>query len=147
MAQQPVSPLTLPFRDVVAMGAAWNQQAAPQINGMLVYATRIAEGLYSFNLVDITPSTYKPFTITTNITIGLAQYMRTVGPARIYTVATAGVGAGGNTAGLAWTAGGVAMVPVGKKGLCLLLSVRALKNTMSDFQGVYGIAIGWGDRQ
>jgi hypothetical protein len=133
-----------PYKDVVAAGVSWNQQATPQINGTLVYGALIGTGLYSFNLVDVTPQTYKPFVITTNITFGLAQHMRDIGIVKVYTVATAGVGAGGNNVGFAWTAGGAAFIPLGKKGLFLLPNVRVLKNTLSEFQGIYGIAIGWG---
>ena len=134
-----------PFKDLFAAGGSWNTQGSPQVNGMTLYAHQLGTGLYSFTLTDITPVQLRPrVVITTNMTTGLAQHLRNFAFARIYVLATAGVGAGGENVGFAYSAGGAAVIPLGKSGLCLLPNIRVLKNTLSEFQGIYGLALGFG---
>lgn len=135
------------FSDVVGGGASFNQYSEPQISGNLIYAHKVSEGLYSFNLVDLTSKTAEPFTVTTSITTGLAQYVRTIGRARVYVVGTFGVSAGGEDVGSAFSSGGAAVIPLGSKGWCLLPNVRVLKSSLtSEFQAVYGLSFGWGQQ-
>jgi hypothetical protein len=145
-----------PVRDLVAAGASWNQYTQPQVSGNLMYAHQVSGGTFSFSLVDITAKTVtdvgsdgKPvtrFATMTSVSTGLAQYLKSIGPARIYVVSTVGVSAGGESVGGTWTAGGAAVIPIGSKGWCLMPNLRVLKSTVSEFQGIFGIAIGWGSK-
>lgn len=137
------------FKDLVAGGVAYNPQGAPQVTGTALYAKQISQGLYSFNLIDITP-VYDSMarlgvkTLTMNATSGLAQHLRDIGPARVYIVATAGLGSSSEATGFAYSAGGAAVIPIGARGWCLMPNLRVLKNTQTDFQAIYGVAVGWG---
>jgi hypothetical protein len=86
----------------------------------------------------------KPFTVTTSITTGVAQHIKTVGIARIFLLTTAGVAAGGDNVGYSWTAGGAVAIPIGKKGWAVVPMVRVIKSSLTDFQGIYGVNVGWG---
>jgi hypothetical protein len=130
--------------DYVAAGVAWNQYSAPQIAGTLLYAHQLQAGLFSFNLVDVTSKTVKPFTVQTAISTGLAQHVRDIGPGRLFVTTTAGLAAGGENVGWAWSAGGAVAIPINKHGWTLLGSARVLKASIGDFQAIYGLAIGWG---
>ena len=135
--------------DFVGAGLAWNQLAAPQINGNLFYAHPILDeqGLYSFNLIDITSQTLRPFKVMTSITTGLAQRIRTIGAVKVYGLVTGGVSAGGQNIGGTYSMGGSGIVPIGKKGWCVMVSAQVMKTTISEFQGIYGVAIGWGQQK
>jgi len=136
-------PLMAQVEDLVGGGIAWNQYAAPQIGGNLFYAHRIGETTYNFNLVDVVSKTVKPFTVAVSITPGLAQQILNLNGKRIYILSTAGVAAGGQNLGFAWSAGGCAIIPIGR-GWSIMPNVRALKSVLSDYQAIYGIAVGWG---
>lgn len=127
----------------IAGGIAFNQYSVPQISGALLYAQRIGEGLYSYSLVDVVSKTVRPFVATTSITTGLAQHVRSIGKIRVYISGTGGVAAGGENLGFSWSAGGAAVVPLGG-GWKLLPGVRVIKSSITDFQGVYSLMIGWG---
>lgn len=148
-------------KDFVAAGVNWNQYAAPQVNGSLMYARNISGGTYSFTMMDIFSKTMQPFTVTTSITTGVGQHIKDIGIVRIYGLTTIGVAAGGAvsssdvpaaesskedkaTVGWAWTGGFALPIPIGKKGWCLMPTVRFIKSSFSDFQGIYGVSIGWG---
>ncbi len=134
-----------PPKDTVAAGVTWNQYSAPQISGTLLYAHQLTDrGMYSFSYVDIFSKSDSEYLVTTALTTGVAQHLRAVGPAQIYIVTTIGIAAGGTNSGGAITAGGCAIIPIGNKGWRLVPSVRVIKATVSEFQAIYGIAIGWG---
>jgi hypothetical protein len=129
--------------NVFVAGVAWNQYAAPQISGNLTYAHRIGEGLYNFNLVDVTSRQTHPFSAAVSIAPGLAKKFMTINGIKIYELAAAGIMTGDNRIGFAWSTGGAAIIPLGKQ-IWLMPSVRVLKASMIDFQSIYGIAIGFG---
>lgn len=139
MAQTP----DLPQKEFVSIGASWNQYSAPQISGTLLYAHQISGGTYSFNLIDVISKSVKPFVVTTSISTGIAQCLRNIGPAKVFAVSTVGVAAGGENVGYSWTAGGCVVIPM-KKGWSLMPHVRVIKSSLSDFQGIWGLSIGWG---
>jgi hypothetical protein len=128
----------------VAAGVSWNQYAAPQISGSLLYAHRVAGNTFSFSLVDITSKSVRPFTVQTSISTGLGQHMLDVGRGQVYAVTTVGLAAGAENVGGAWTGGGAVVVPVGKRGLAVMFSARTLKTSLAGWQGMYTGWIGWG---
>jgi hypothetical protein len=134
-----------PIQNIVGGGVYFDQFSTPQIGGNLFYAQALSvtQGTYSFTLIDFTSKTVKPFTLMTTTSTGILQHMRDFGPVRIYGVGTIGVSAGGSNAGLAYTGGGVAVIPLGRNWF-LLPNLRILKSAVSEFQGVYGLAVGFG---
>jgi hypothetical protein len=137
-AQDPALP-----QDFVAAGVAWNQYAAPQISGNLLYARQISNGTYSFTMIDVISKSIQPFTVATSISTGVGQHIRTIGRARVFLVTTVGIMAGGTDVGYSWTGGGAVAIGLGK-GWNLVPSVRVLKGSLTDFQYIGGLAIGWG---
>jgi hypothetical protein len=141
MAQ--TAPEVMP-KDYVAAGMSWNQYSAPEINGNLLYAHKITDqNTYSFTFMDVISKSWKPFTATTAVSTGVAQHVRTIGPARCFLVTTVGVAAGGDNVGYVWTGGGAFAIPIGKS-FTMLPNVRVLKSSLSDFQYIAGIMIGFG---
>ena len=145
-AQTPTAP-----SDVVALGINFNQDAAQQISASALYAHYIpALKVYSFNLIDITSVQHvgKRFYAQTAVSTGIAQEVRTIGPARIFATGTFGMavgdGATGVNVGNSWTAGLAAVIPVGKRGFAIVPNGRALKTSLAGYQTVIGLGFGWG---
>lgn len=137
-------------KDFVAGGLTWNQYATPQINGNFFYMKNVAGGTYSFTMFDVFSKTIKPFTVATSISTGAGQHVKDIGKVEIYALTTVGVVAGGTSVdenggavGASWTGGVLGMIHL-KKGWCLVPSVRFIKSSFTDFQGAYGLAVGWG---
>jgi hypothetical protein len=128
-----------------AAGLAWNQYAAPQINGWASYAASIskANGVYSFTTYDVTSVTRQPFSVQTSVRTGLALYMRSFGPFHIFGLADVGVAAAGGSVGGSASGGGMIALPLGK-GWTLLAPVRVLKTALSDRQLIFELGFGWG---
>ena len=129
--------------DFVAAGANYNQYAAPQVSGLLIYAHQIAPGTYSFSAVDLTSKSVRPFVLQSATTTGLARHIRDMGPARVFAVGTAGLAAGGENLGGAFSAGGAAVFPL-RAGWCAIISARVIDTSIADRQYAVGLAIGWG---
>jgi hypothetical protein len=138
--------------DLFAAGGSFSQTGTPQFAADILYAHRVSAGLYSFTIVDIFAQSNAPdpavpnapkFTITTAPTTGVAQHVRDVGPVKLFVIATVGGAAGGTHVGWSYTTGGAAIIPV-TKNFSAILNFRALKSSLGDVQGIYGVAIGWG---
>ncbi len=133
-----------------AAGATFNQYAAPQINGLAVYAHRLTSNehpMYSFSVINILSVQRSPFRVMTTTETGVAQYLTTFGAFRVYGIgtlglATAGSGDGTNT-GMVFTGGGLAQASIGK-GWTVGPLVRIVKPTIGDRQWAAGLVIGWG---
>lgn len=129
----------------VAAGVSWNQYAAPQISGNLLYARRLTDtdSTYSWTFVDVLSKSINPFSTSTSLTTGIGQKLLVIGPAKIYGTTGVGIMAGGTNVGYSWSAGGAAFFGIGK-GWAVAPTVRVIKSSLTDFQGIYGILIGWG---
>lgn len=97
---------------------------------------------YSFNLIDITSKTVKPFTVQTSITTRIAQRVRTIGRAQVYVSGTFGVSTVESNVGGVCTGGGCVVIPVGTKEFATVPNARVLKTRLSDFQAVVGVGLG-----
>jgi len=126
-----------------AMGMSWNQYAAPQISGNLLYAKRIDDGLYSFNFVDVISKSMQPFSTATSVTTGIGKRVGHLYGAPIYLTTGVGVLAGERNTGYSWQSGGTIALGLGK-GWELLPNVRVIKSSLTDFQFIVGIMIGLG---
>jgi len=133
------------YENFVAAGASWNQYASPQIAGSLLYAKRLGadDSTYSFNYVDLISKNTEQFSTATSITAGIAQKLLVLGKAKVYGTTGVGIMAGGENIGYSWTAGGAVAIPLGK-GFQVLPNVRVIKSSLTDFQAIYGLMIGWG---
>lgn len=130
--------------DFVAAGVSWNQYAAPQISGNLLYAHRLKDQVYTFNFVDLVSKSYQPFTVATSITTGVGAKILEMGPAKVFATTGVGVLAGDKDVGYSWTSGWAATIPIGKKGWAVMPNVRVIKSSLTEIQWIGGVMIGWG---
>ena len=90
-----VGTLTPPATDVqnmYAAGVSYSVNATPAIAGTALYAHEVTDsGLYAFTAVDALPNTIRPLTVTSNIGVGVAQKVATLGKVPIYMPTAAGV--------------------------------------------------------
>lgn len=132
--------------DFVAAGVTYNQQNSPGVSGTGIYAHQLAAttGTYSFTAVDITSKTLKPFVTEVATTTGIAQRVYTFGSIPVFGVVSFGGAAAGSNAGLAYSAGGMFTVPLGKKGWTLAPGFRALKTALGEWQYLPTLSFGYG---
>lgn len=129
-----------------AAGLAYNGYATPNVAFTALYAKKlnIGENVYSFNYIDVLSKTDKFYTVTPSVTTGLAKEFFKIQNMPIYGSTGIGASAGGNDFGWAWTAGAASSIAIGKQGWHLLPNVRMVKSSLSDYQLIYGVMIGWG---
>jgi hypothetical protein len=129
--------------NVVTAGLSYNGYSTPNLTGNLAYAKRLGDGWYNFNLVDVASKQTGPFSAAVSITPGIARRVMTFGKSTVYTLAAAGVMAGGDSLGFSWSAGGAVIIPL-RKGFYLMPNIRTLKASLTDYQCIAGISIGIG---
>ena len=136
-----------PIQNFYGAGGSYNFNAQPNIAGTALYAHHITNtGTYAFTVIDVLPNTVKPFTITNNIGVGLAQKMFTFGKASLIMPTTAGISWSGTNTGWQWTGGGGVMVQV-KDSFYVMPTVRFLKSSVSGGSGyepILGVLFCWG---
>jgi hypothetical protein len=153
-AQTPAPPADL-YNNIFAAGPNWGQYASPQFTGSILEARLVSSGtnpIYSFTLIDLAPIKTKDsagktiFSFQTAVTTGVAPFSRQLGPGKLWIVGTIGGAAAATKAGLAWSTGGAYSFRI--KGNWLgMLNLRVLKSTVSsDYQGVIGMMIGYGNK-
>lgn len=136
-----------PAKNIFAGGVSYSNGATPAFAGTGLYARYVAgNGTYAFTAVDVLPSTYKPFTVTTQFSVGLAQRLITIGTVQVFVPTSAGVSYTGVNTGWGWNTGALVSVPV--KGRWLIMpTVRVLKSSVSGgtgYQLTTGVLFGWG---
>lgn len=133
--------------NIYAGGLSFNGTASPRIAGTGLYARLISDGsgTYAFTVVDALPASARPFTVTTNMGVGIAQKLFTVGKVPIYVPATAGVAWTGSNLGWQWSGGALASVKL-KGNWRVMPNVRFLKASVggAGYQPIAGILVGWG---
>ena len=133
--------------NLYAGGISFNGTASPRIAGTGLYARLIADGsgTYAFTVVDALPASVRPFTVTTNMGVGIAQKLFTVGKVPIFLPTSAGVSFTGNNTGWMWNGGFLASVKV-KGNWRVMPNVRFLKASVGGggYQPIAGILVGWG---
>ncbi len=132
---------------IYAGGVSYNPGATPAIAGTGLYARLIAgTGTYAFTAVDFVPNTLKPLTVNSNIGVGIAQKVATIGNIPIYIPTAAGISFNGANTGWQWNAGGLASIHI-KGNYYLMPSVRLVKSSVSNgsgYQPIIGLLFGWG---
>ena len=136
-----------PIQNLYAAGASYNFNATPSVAGTALYAHYVAApGTYAFTVIDVLPTTIKPFAVTNNVGMGLAQKMFTIGKVNLFMPTTAGVSWTGVNTGWQWTGGAAAAIPIGHN-FYLVPTVRFLKSSVSGgsgYQPILGLNFGFG---
>lgn len=141
-AQEPV----VGPENFIGFGVSYNQyvEKGQQISGNLLYARRAtADRLYSFTFVDVVSKESKEFSTATSITEGIGLRTASIGKVGIYATTGVGVMAGYKDVGYSWTGGMALGIPLGK-GWAVMPNVRFLKSSLTDYQYIGGIMIGFG---
>ena len=151
-AQSTISnpPAPAQIQNVYAAGPSWSVNASPPVAGTALYARNLNTGAslptFAFTVIDAAPNTLKPFTVTSNIGVGIAQQVLTVHKVAIYVPTAAGISWTGANTGWQWNGGALVSIPL-KNNLYLMPSVRFLKSSVSNgtgYQPIIGLLLGWG---
>jgi hypothetical protein len=136
-----------PLKNIYAAGGSYSVNGNPAIAGTALYAHLLAgSGTYAFTAVDALPNTVKPFTVTSNVGMGIGQKVLTLGTVPVYMPTAAGVSWSGTHMGWQWNGGVLASIKL-KDGYYLMPSVRFLKSSVSNgsgYQPIIGLLFGWG---
>ena len=134
-------------QNIYAAGASYSINASPAVAGTALYAHSLnSAGTYAFTAIDALPATLKPFTVTSNIGVGIAQKIFTLGSIPVYMPTAAGISWSGTNTGWQWSGGGLASIHV-KGNYYLMPSVRFLKSSVSGgtgYQPIIGLLVAWG---
>lgn len=146
MHAQAVPEAPLP-QNVYAGGISYNNGASPSIAGTALYARLLSDGsgTYAFTVVDALPVSVKPFTVNTNIGLGVAQKVVTIGKATVFVPTSAGISFNGTNTGWAWSTGALVSVPV-KNNWRVFPNVRIVKSSVGGdgYHPIAGVMVGWG---
>lgn len=150
-AQTPVAPApSVTLQNLYGAGLSWNQSAKPPVAGTALYAHEVGESdTYAFTVIDALTNTVKPFTVSTNIGVGIAQKVATVDKLPIFVPTAAGISFNGQNTGWQWNSGVATLIPLKKLGAnyYLMPTVRFLKSSVSGgtgYQPILGVEFCWG---
>jgi hypothetical protein len=148
LALAPRSQAQTPLANLYGGGVSYNNAGNPSVAGTALWAHLVADGskTYAFGVLDALPTSVKPFTVTTNISGGIAQKVFTLGKIDFYVPTSAGVSFQGSNTGWAWTAGGMAVFKI-KGNFYAMPAVRVAKSSVSNgtgYQLIPGFYLGWG---
>ena len=150
LAQNGTQPVTLvpvvPLQNLYALGGSYNIRAVPSVAGTGLYAHFVTGGTYAFTVVDALPNTVKPFTVTSNIGLGVAQRLFAVRGVGVYLPTAAGISWSGANTGWQWNGGAAVMVPL-KNNCYLMPTARFVKSSVSSgtgYQPILGVLFAWG---
>ena len=142
-AQTPDAPL----QNIYGVGLSFNSGANSPVAGTGLYAHAIGtSGTYAFGVFDALPNTTKPFTVTSNTGVGIAQKVMTIGSVPIYVPTAAGVSWTGSNTGWSWSTGALGVIHL-KKDWYLLPNIRVAKSSVSGstgYQPIGGFILAWG---
>ena len=135
--------------NLYAAGVSYNPGASQQVAGSALYAHEVnTSGTYAFTHLDVLPNSVHPFTVNTNIGVGVAQKIATIAGAPIFVPTAAGISFNGQNTGWAWTTGAAVPIKIQKsKSWYVVPTVRVLKSSVSGgsgYQPIIGVLFGWG---
>lgn len=135
------------IQTIYAGGVSYNAGASPAIAGTGLFAHQLnSAGSYAFTAIDALPNTYKPFTVSTNVGIGVAQKVATIAGVDIFVPTAAGISFNGTNTGWQWNAGALAAIHI-KGNYYLMPNARFLKSSVSGgtgYQPILGILFAYG---
>ena len=132
-------------------GASYSPQGQPSTAGTALYAHQVnTSGTYAFTVIDAVPASVKPFTVSSNVGVGVAQRVATIAGADVFMPTAIGVSWTGTNVGWQWNTG--IGVPFKFKSAKLadwyvMPNVRMLKSSVSGgagYQPIIGVLFGWG---
>jgi hypothetical protein len=134
--------------NVYAGGISYNVGGSPAIAGTGLYAHLISDGsgTYAFTVVDALPISVKPFTVSTNFGVGIAQKLFTIAKVPVFVPTSAGISYNGTNTGWAWSTGALASFKI-KNNWRVMPNVRLVKSSVSNgdgYQPIVGVLFGWG---
>lgn len=133
--------------NVYAGGVSFNNAASPKLAGTGLYARLVNDGTgtYAFSVFDALPTSYKPFTVTSNVGAGVAQHLFNIGKIPLYAPVSTGISWTGSNTGWMWNGGVMAAVKV-KNNWHVYPNVRFLRSNVSNgsgYQVTAGVLIGF----
>jgi hypothetical protein len=151
MRAQTTAPAATPAGDltnIYGVGVSYNPGASPSVAGTAFQAHGIGNtGTYEFTTLDALPNTAKPFTVTTNVGVGVAQKLLTLGTVPIYGTTSTGVAWSGSNAGWQYNFGAAALISVRKdKNYFIMPTARVLKSTINGgYSPILGVEFVFGN--
>ena len=134
--------------NIYAAGASYGVNASPSVAGTFLYAHSVTDrGTYAFTVLDALPTTSKPYTVTTNVGVDIAQKVATISKIPIYMPNAVGISWTGSNTGWQWSGGGLASIHL-KGSYYLMPSVRFLKSSVNGgtgYQPILGLLVAWGE--
>lgn len=136
-------------------GVSFNNSATPPVAGTAMYAHAVshdtAPGMFAFSVYDALPNKGKPFTVTSNIGVGIAQKVFDIAGHDVFVPSSAGISYSGTNVGWAWSTG--AGVPFKIKETSdggawyVMPIVRVVKSSVSNgtgYQPIVSLTFGYG---
>jgi len=129
-----------------AGGLSYSVNADKPIAGTALQAKSFNDsGTFEFAAFDAVPNTLKPFTVTNNVAIGIAQRLVIADKFTTYVTTGAGPSWNGPNFGWSWNAGG--LIPIHVKGPWYVApTFRFTKSSVSNgtgYQPIIGVLFGW----
>lgn len=153
LAQDPAPPI----QKIYAGGVSYSFNGSPHVGGTAIGAQLLTTtdattgkqtntGTYAFMVTDALPTSIKPFNVVTNVGVGVAQKLLTIGKVNIFAPTNAGIAWKGSNTGWAYGYGVLASIHI-KGHFYLFPTVRGVKSSISDGTGqqfIAGVHLGWG---
>jgi hypothetical protein len=134
-------------QNMYAAGMAYSVNGAPPLASEAIYAHRMNDaGTYGFTNIIALPNTVKPFTVTSNVGVGVAQKVATIANIPVYAPVGIGPSWTGSNIGYQYNAGFLASIHI-KNDYYFLPSFRFVKSSVSNgtgYQPTIGLDFGWG---
>ncbi len=143
-AQDTAAPAPAATPNFYGAGLSWNPNGSPQFAGTALYERDVTSVTKAFTLIDVVPSSVKPFTVTSNVAVGIAQQVATFASYKVYIPTSAGISWTGPNTGWAWGTGAAVAIPL-KDGWTVVPTVRVLKSSVSGgtgYQPIVGFVVG-----
>jgi hypothetical protein len=137
-----------PIQTGYAGGISYNPGADKPVAGTGLFFHAIAgSNTYAFSAVDAVPATLKPFTISTNVGVGVAQKVARIGGIDVFAPVATGVEFTGQNVGWQWNGGALAVIPIKNSRYFVAPNLRFLKGSVtsgSGYQVIAGVLFGFG---
>lgn len=132
-------------QNIYAAGVSYNGSATPHVAGTALYARGLTDGTYMVTVFDALPISKAPFTVQTQVGVGIAQKLFTVAGLPVYSPNSVNIAFNGTNTGWAWNTG-FATRFAAKKGSkwYLMPTVRVNHSSVSSgsgYQPIIGLLV------
>ena len=137
------------LQNLYAAGVSWNQAGTPAVAGTALFAHLVNDGsgTYAFGVYDALPQNTKPFTVTSNVGMGIAQQIFKIGNTPVFIPTAAGISFTGSNTGWAWSTGVGVPIKIKSSSWYAMPTVRVVKSSVAGgtgYQLIPTILFGWG---